>query len=109
MEDDARKDALDVLRDARVWRLTGGRWRAVGQALEAMAGALVADDSAAFQAAVCQLELAGPVRAVRVEDVSTLPAPHRVRERINELVHTLDGSRRTERRDDDGDAAGAAG
>lgn len=109
MEDDAREDALDVLQDALVWRLTGGRWRAVEQALEAIAGALAAGDSTVFRAAVCDLELAGPVRAVRVEDASTLPAPQRVRERINELVHTLDGSRRADRRDGDDDAAAAAG
>jgi hypothetical protein len=106
MEDDARKDALDVLRDALVWRLTGARWRAVEQVLEALAGALATDESAAFRAAVCDLELGGPVRAVRVEDASTLPAPQGVRERINELIHTLDGSRPTDQQA--GDAAAAA-
>lgn len=103
--EDAREDALDVLRDALVWRLTGGHWQTVEQALEAMAEALAADDKVAFRAAVCDLEVAGPVRAVPVEDASTLPAPQQVRERINELVHTLDGSQRPDQRDDEGDAA----
>lgn len=109
MEDDVREDALDVLQDVLVWRLTGSRWRAVEQALEMMAGALTVGDSAVFRAAIYDLELAGPVRAVRVEDASTLPVPQRVWERINELVHTLDGSRRADRRDGDDDAAAAAG
>ncbi len=109
MEGDVREDALDVLRDALVWRLTDGRWRVVGQAVEVLASALDAGDTAAFRKAVYDLELAGPVRAARFEDPPTVPTPDPVRERVNELIHTLDGSRPVVGQDSDDEPADAAG
>jgi hypothetical protein len=108
MEDDLREDAVDVLRDVQVWRLTSGRWQVVAQAVDSVAAALVAGDTVAFREALCDVELAGPVRATRVENAETLPASESVRERVNELIHTLDG-RPVDPRDTDDAAAGAAG
>jgi hypothetical protein len=103
VEDDVRDDALDVLRVTLVWRWTEGRWRMVAQAADALAAALAAGDDAACRAAVHDLALAGPVRAVSAENPPTEPAPDPVRERVNELIHTLG------RQDTDGNAAGASG
>lgn len=101
----AREDALDVLRDALAWRLTGGRWKVVEQTMDALGAALVAGDTAAFREAVCDLERVGPVRAIRFEDESTVAAPEEpVRERINELIHSLENPRTIDRRVADGDA-----
>lgn len=97
-----RDDALDVLRVTLVWRLTEGRWRTVAQAADALAAALAAGDDAAFRAAVHDLALAGPVRAVSAGNPPTEPAPDPVRERVNELIHTLG-------QDTDDNAAGASG
>jgi hypothetical protein len=99
VEDDIRNDALDVLREAVLWRLAGDRWSAVDRALDALAAALAANEADAFRDGVHDLELAGPTRAVRIEDTSVLPAPVSVRVRINELVHTLEGSRRSDEQD----------
>lgn len=91
MEINVHKDAVDVLRDALVWRLTEGHWVAVGRAVDSLATALAAKDAEAFREAVYDLELAGPVRAVSAQTPPTDLAPVVVRERINELIHTLDG------------------
>jgi hypothetical protein len=108
MEDDLRDDAVDVLRDALVWRLTTGQWTAVTQAVDVLAAALVAGDASLFREALYDLELAGPVRATRIEDAEVLPPPEPVRERVNELIHTLDG-RPVDPQSTDDAAAGAAG
>jgi hypothetical protein len=84
-------DALNVLRDATKWRLTSARWGVVANAVRAMAAALVSGDVRAFRDAVSDLELAGPVRATRVGDTPTVPAPEPVLEEIYELIHTVDG------------------
>lgn len=107
MEDDLREGAVDVLRDVLVWRLAGGQWRAVTQAVDSLAAALAAGDASSFQEALYDLELAGPVRARRIEDAETLPASELVRERVNELIHTLDG-RPADPQDTDDAAADAA-
>jgi len=108
MEDDLREDAVDVLRDALVWRLEDGQWRAVAQAVDALVAALVAGDASSFREALYDLELAGPVRATRIEDAEALSPPEPVRERVNELIHTLDGRPADPQSTDDA-AAGAAG
>ncbi|MFI6504513.1 CATRA system-associated protein [Nonomuraea typhae] len=94
MEDDVRDDALDLLAEVLVWRLAGDRWRAVERALDGLAAA--GGDTDAFREVLHDLELAGPARAVRIEDVAVLPVPEPVRERINQLVHTLEGPGRAE-------------
>lgn len=84
-----REDALALLRDAQRWRLTGERWRGVERRLDTMAAALAGGEFAVFAEAINDLEADGPVRATRIEDVSPKPAPESVRERINELIHSL--------------------
>src|SRR5215218_4313833 len=92
MDEELRQDALDVLADALEWQLQPARWRFVEEALNALKAARRAGDVEAIRAAIYQLELAGPVRAIGVGDTPLVDAPKDVREEINELIHTLDGS-----------------
>jgi len=89
MDETIRADALDVLRDAQVWRLTDSRWKAVQEAVHALARAWEANDAEVFREAVYDLELAGPARATGYGDNPTIPAPEPVRERIDKMVHSL--------------------
>jgi hypothetical protein len=105
VNDDDRQDALDVLESALHWQLPTSRWRGVDEALTAMAEALARDDAAAFRRVESDLELAGPVRAVSAQHPPKDPVPEPVRERINELIHTLGGAAEPNRRQPDGPAA----
>jgi hypothetical protein len=91
LPDELREDALDVLRDAREWRLPGARWDSVVAEVRSVAAALVSMDIEAVRRAVYNLELAGPVRAIPVGATPVGEPPEPVRDEINELIHTLDG------------------
>lgn len=86
-----RTEALDVLSDALSWRLAGPRWAAIEQVLAAMDAALAAGDVATLAAATTDLELAGPVRIIRIGADPAVPPPTTVRDRLNQLVHSLGG------------------
>lgn len=89
---EARAEALDVVSDARQWRLNETRWRSLEQILAAMDAALAAGDTAALMTATANLELAGPVRLTRIGATPVLPPPPAVRDRLNRLVHSLGGA-----------------
>jgi CATRA-Associated Small Protein len=89
---DIHDEALGLLREVLVWRLAGDRWHIVDQAVRSLAAALAAGEPDAFREVLYDLELAGPIRVVRIEDAEILPPPPPVRERINQLVHTLEGA-----------------
>jgi hypothetical protein len=57
-----RAEALDVLHDARQWRLADARWQVIEQILTAMDTALETGDVQALATATADLELAGPLR-----------------------------------------------
>ena len=88
---DVRAEALDVISDALQWRLADARWQAVEQVLVAMDAALTAGDLAALAAATADLELAGPLRITRIGTPPVLPPPPPIRDRLNQLVYSLDG------------------
>ena len=104
MNDDDCQDALDVLGDALRWQLPAARWRQVDDAVLAMAEALARDDEEAFRRATSDLELAGPVRAVSAQQPAEDPETVPVRERINEMIHTLTGPTAPARPQPDGPA-----
>lgn len=89
MEVDIRDEALDILQEAMTWRLSHHRWNAVGRALDALDAALHEDATDRLREAIHGFELAGPIRATRLEDTPTSPPPSPIRLRINELVHSL--------------------
>jgi hypothetical protein len=88
---DVRAEALDVISDALQWQLAGPRWQAIEQVLAAMDAALAAGDLTALTAATADLELAGPLRITRIGADPVVPPPPRVRDRLNRLLHSLDG------------------
>jgi hypothetical protein len=91
LDEETRADAIGVVRDAREWRLTEARWVAIGPVVHELAAAVREGRADAAREAVAGLELLGPVRAKRLGDPPTVPAPEPIREEINELVDTLDG------------------
>ncbi|MCB8905547.1 MULTISPECIES: CATRA system-associated protein [unclassified Streptomyces] len=106
MEEELRQMAAEVLADVEVWQLRAKNWDVVGQGLKAMRDALAAGDFAAFEQALGDVELAGPQRISGLEDCSMLPLPEEYRERLDELVHALDGDNPTPRAPSGSDAAG---
>jgi phage tail protein X len=86
-----RAEALDVISDALSWRLAGTRWAAIEQVLAAMDAALAAGDVTALATATTDLELAGPVRITRIGADPVVPPPPAIRDRLNQLVHSLGG------------------
>jgi hypothetical protein len=91
VDEELREDAVDVLRDALAWRLPPARWAAVAAAVDALSVAVRTGDMEAVRAAVAELELAGPVRAISFGETPVVEAPAPVREEINALVCALDG------------------
>ena len=88
---DARAEALDVVLDALQWRLADARWQEIERVLAAMAAALDAGDPGALAAATADLELAGPLRLIRIGAPPVVsPAPP-IRDRLNQLVYSLGG------------------
>lgn len=88
---DVRADALDVISDALSWRLAGTRWAAIEQVLAAMDAALATGDVVALAAATTDLELACLMRITRIGAVAVVPPSPAVRDRLNQLVHSLGG------------------
>lgn len=84
-----RLAALEVLTDALEWELPEARWQRVAEIVQAMDDALAGEDPAALDYATSELELAGPVRIIRVGATSQIPPPPYVRERISRTQHTL--------------------
>jgi hypothetical protein len=90
-QDRIRDDALSVLRDVREWCLPPARWAEVADVVDGLGTSLdLADPEqlAALNEATITLELAGPLRITKI-DKSAVPAPDRVRERVNQLIHEL--------------------
>ncbi|MGP4115440.1 CATRA system-associated protein [Streptomyces sp. 4N509B] len=99
-DDGLRAEALDLLREVGAWRLGRHQWGVAERRLAAMADALARGEVRAFRGALYDLELI-PQRAVRLED-DVLSAPPPVRERLDEIMHTLGEDRGPEDDDDDG-------
>jgi hypothetical protein len=95
MEKPLQAEAIGILREVLEWRLPRVRWEQVGRRLDDVAGALAEDDPANLRNAVYALELSGPDRAARIEDVLVLAPPPPTRERVGELVHRLESSTET--------------
>jgi hypothetical protein len=85
------QDAVHVLEDLLLLELSPARWEGIAGILEALATEVAASDLSNLTEATIQLELAGPVRITRIGATPTEPPPPRVRERINQLIHSLSG------------------
>lgn len=92
-------DALDVLQDLVLWELAPERWEHVGVVLGHITTALAGREAEALRDAVADLELSGPVRALRIGSADEHGIPEPVLELRNTLVHRLTREqRRTEER-----------
>jgi hypothetical protein len=88
-------DALDVLQDLSSWELAPHRWEQVARILERIAAAAATHDGEDLRGAVADLELSGPVRALRIGGAGASGIPEPVLDRLNTLVHTLSQERPT--------------
>ena len=86
-------DALDVLQDLVLWELVPERWELVDRLLGRIGAAFVAGDADELREAVADLELSGPVRALRIGGTTVQGIPEPVLDRRNTLVHTLSQQR----------------
>ena len=78
------EDVVTVLRQALDWQLPAAGWVDVRLALDRLGA------SHDVGADLGYLELAGPFRiGTRVGDEPTTPIPAPLRERVNELIHSL--------------------
>ncbi|MEU4222384.1 CATRA system-associated protein [Actinoplanes sp. NPDC026623] len=89
MDDETLGDALDVLRDVVLWELTPQRWDQVGRLIGQISAAYAGSDPDGVREAIADLELNGPVRALRIGTTTVTGVPEPVLDRCNELVHTL--------------------
>jgi hypothetical protein len=92
MDDRQARETVAVLQQVANWELAASRWDRVSGVLDAMQAALGSEDAEALAAAVIDLELAGPVRIVRIGSKQPSAPPPLIRERVNELIHGLTAS-----------------
>jgi len=83
------EDAIDALGDVLEWRLTAARWEFISGILGRMTAAATQPHGVALREATVELELASPWRINRFGDEVKGPPPKPVRDRVNQLVHTL--------------------
>ena len=89
------EEAAAVLRDVLGWELSASGWIEVQRALDRLAVSRDLDRD------LGSLEVSGPFRIVtRVGDEPVAPIPEHLRERVNELIHSL--VIEPEKADDDG-------
>jgi hypothetical protein len=86
----ARQDAVAALQSVLGWNLRPTRWAQVREVLAEMAAAAAAPGPAALWDATETLELYAPVRVeTRLGDESREPVPRSVREKVSEMVDSL--------------------
>lgn len=89
LDEEIIADAVDVLEDSAEWMLAEARWERVLSIIDRLSRALEALDAEAFQAAVADLELSGPVRALRIGTAETYGIPEPVLDRRNTMLNEL--------------------
>ncbi|MUN36920.1 CATRA system-associated protein [Actinomadura litoris] len=85
------KDALTVLADLQGWELPLERWERIEAVTIRMQEACAAGDEEAFWGASADLESMAPNRITRIGDTPVVPPPPPIRERANQLIHSLGG------------------
>jgi hypothetical protein len=101
-EQGIRPAAIQVLEYILRLELSPARWEQLAAIIDIAIDAEAAGDLAGLRAATVELELAGPVRVVRIGAAEAGPPPPKVRERANILVHKLE-SPKVEEKDDEED------
>jgi hypothetical protein len=89
LPDDLRSDVLDIVSDAVQWRLPEARWAEIEELVQALHEALQTSDLQAVGQALGALELAAPLRITPIGGEPTRPAPLRLRNLAQQVVHDL--------------------
>jgi CATRA-associated small protein len=89
LPDDLRSDVLDIISDTVQWRLPEARWAEIEELVKALHEALHAGDLQAVEQALGALELAAPLRITPIGGEPTRPAPLRLRNLAQQVVHDL--------------------
>jgi hypothetical protein len=84
-----REGARQVLEYILKLELAPARWERLAGLIEIAIDATEAGDLDGLRQATVELELAGPVRVIRIGDTPVVPPPPKVRERVNYLVDAL--------------------
>jgi hypothetical protein len=93
---EAVQDACVILAEVNDWRLPPTDWVELAQLIENMSAAFAAADAKGIYHAIEELDLYTPDRAIPLgADRAVAPAPPPLRERVNQLVHTLGGDPRS--------------
>ncbi|ACU75426.1 hypothetical protein Caci_6580 [Catenulispora acidiphila DSM 44928] len=83
-------EAHALLRRTLEWEFPERRWNRVDDALAGMESALDGGSLQTFEDTVATMELLAPPRvSTRLGDRPVVPAPARVRERVNKLIERL--------------------
>ncbi|WP_373869681.1 CATRA system-associated protein [Acrocarpospora pleiomorpha] len=85
------EEALAVLGDLLRWRSSPGHWERIEPVVTRMQEALAIGDGEALRHVTAELELMGPTRITRIGSTSLVPPPPRIRDRTNQLIHSLGG------------------
>lgn len=86
---DLREDALNLLRDALSWDMPEAEWRLADDAVRRMRLAIDGEDAAIFRQAFVDLDDVCPLRGKKAGTEPEVPAPERVRDRINDTITEL--------------------
>jgi hypothetical protein len=91
VDDQARGEALEVVRDALGWTAAAELWTEIDEVLAALRAASAAGDGEAFRDATADLEALSRRRANDAGTDSGTPPPAPVRDRLNDTIHTIGG------------------
>ncbi|GAA1022431.1 hypothetical protein Aple_075660 [Acrocarpospora pleiomorpha] len=90
-EQEMAADTLAILSDLLLWRTSLKRWGRIEQILAHMQAAFADSNMTTAWSAVADLALAGTTRNTRIGDTPTVPPPAAVRDRVSQMIHSLDG------------------
>jgi len=83
-------EALDTLADVLEWRTTAAGWITTTRLLDDLAAAHAARDYASLRATTSILENSSPNRTTPIGGEPTGPPPAPTRDRLNQLIHSLE-------------------
>ncbi len=84
-------DTRAILEEVKEWRLPLTEWTELSELIESIAEALSAADASTLGRLIDELVLHTPERAIPLGADRVVPMPPPLRERVNQLVHTLGG------------------
>ncbi|OAA27405.1 hypothetical protein UG55_100856 [Frankia sp. EI5c] len=89
VDEETRREACDVLRDALDWTTTAQRWAQIDEVVVRIRAAFTAGHDGDLLTATADLEILDPRRANDASKESGTPPPERIHDRLNDTIHTL--------------------